>query len=278
MSSVLGIGRNWQALCEFTANLSRYRALVREMTRRDLFEPYAGQMFGAAWTFLHPLVLMGVYVFVFNVVFKVKVGGTVDLPRDYTTYLLSGLIPWLGIVAGMSKGASVLLMHANLVKQVVFPIEILPVKSTIAAMVPQGFSLGVLVAYQLLAHGAPPITYVMLPLAIAIQFALMLGVAFVFSIISCFVRDMKELVQVMAVVGIYLLPVCYLPAWVPTLFKPLLYANPFSYIIWVYQDILYFGRIEHPLAWFVSGAMAVMLLVFGYRLFRSQKPHIASLL
>ena len=278
MSSVIGLRENWRAFAEFAANVARYRVLIKEMTRRDLFEPYAGQMFGAAWTFLHPLVLMGVYVFVFNVVFKVKMGGTVDLPRDYTTYLLSGLIPWLGIVAGMSKGAGVLLMHANLVKQVVFPIEVLPVKSTLASLVPQAFGLGLLLIYQLLQNGLPPATYLLLPLVVAMQFAFMLGVAFLFSIISCFVRDMKDLVQVMAVVGIYLLPVCYQPAWVPALFKPLLYVNPFSYVIWVYQDTLYFGRFEHPYAWGVCGLMSFLSLVFGYRLFRSQKPHVASLL
>lgn len=277
MISVIGVRANWLALRELASNLARYRALIKEMTRRDLFEPYAGQMFGAAWTFLHPLALMGVYVFVFNTVFKVKIGGTVDLPRDYTTYLLSGLIPWLGIVAGMSKGASVLLQHANLVKQVVFPIEVLPVKSTFAAFMPQAFSLGVLMLYQF-AHGLPPATYLLLPLAVVIQFALMLGVAFVLSIVSCYIRDMKDLVQVMAVAGIYLLPVCYLPAWVPQLFQPFLYANPFSYIIWVYQDTLYFGRFEHPYAWGISSVMALLSLVLGYRLFRSQKPHIAGLL
>ena len=45
-----------------------------------------------------------------------------------TTYLLSGLIPWLSFQESMSKGSTVIVGNANLVKQVIFPIEILPVK------------------------------------------------------------------------------------------------------------------------------------------------------
>ena len=69
--------------------------LAIELAKREVRERYANQMFGLFWVFAHPAVLMIVYIFLFVVVFKVKIGGTRELPLDYTTYLLCGLAPWL---------------------------------------------------------------------------------------------------------------------------------------------------------------------------------------
>ena len=76
---------------------------------------------------------MGVYLFIFGYVFRMKVGGTPEMPLDYTMYLLSGLIPWMAFQESMAKGATVIVGNANLVKQVVFPVEVLPVKGVIAS-------------------------------------------------------------------------------------------------------------------------------------------------
>ena len=50
--------------------------------------------------------MIGVYVFIFAFVFKMKVGGTLDMPLDYTTYILAGLVPWMAFQESMSKSSS----------------------------------------------------------------------------------------------------------------------------------------------------------------------------
>jgi lipopolysaccharide transport system permease protein len=78
--------------------------------------------------------------------------------------------------------------------------------------------------------------------------------------------------------GIYLLPVFYLPTWVPNLFRPLIYLNPFSHIIWCYQDVLYYGRFEHPWAWVVTLIFNFLIFSLGYRLFCKLKPMLGNVL
>src|SRR6185436_10837715 len=116
-------------------------------------------------------------------------------------------------------------------------------------------------------------TWLLLPLVFAVQVLAMLGAAFALSAFSVFFRDLKDLVTLFVTIGLFLMPVVYLPDMVPRAFRPLLYLNPFSYMAWVYQDVLYFGRIEHPTAWivFVLGGLAGFAL--GYRVFRRLKPH-----
>src|SRR5262245_57714802 len=83
------------ALQQVTALLIRHRQLTWDMAKREVADRYTGLVFGAFWTIGHPLVLMLVYVAVFGFVFRVRIGGTADMPLDYTAYLLAGLIPWL---------------------------------------------------------------------------------------------------------------------------------------------------------------------------------------
>jgi lipopolysaccharide transport system permease protein len=84
--------------------------------------------------------------------------------------------------------------------------------------------------------------------------------------------------QLFSMAGMYLIPVVYLPTWVPDIFRPVMYANPFSYLIWCYQDVFYFGRIEHPAAWGIAAACSMVVLVMGFRLFRRLKPIFGNML
>ena len=262
---------HWQATKEILMLLTRFRQLTWELTKRELSERYAGQMFGWVWAAAHPIVLMSVYVFIFAFVFKVRVGGTRELPLDYTTYLLTGLIPWIAMQEAVARGTVSITGNARLVKQVVFPVEILPVKVVLSTLPAQVISHLILLGYLLVTGQPVPWTYVLLPLLIALQTLGMIGLCYALSLAQVFVRDTKDLVIVFTMIGAYLAPVFYLPEMVPQSFRFLLYLNPFSYVIWSYQDVCYFGRFEHPYAIPVFAALSAVTFYCGYRVFRFGK-------
>lgn len=257
---------------------TKYRALTLQMAKREVTDRYTGQVFGVVWMVLHPLVLVLVYVFIFGYVFKVKIGGTRALPFDYTTYLLAGVIPWLGFQDALAKSSTVIIANANLVKQVIFPVEILPVKGVISSLATQAILIVLLAGYMLAVNHVLPWTYALTPLLIVIQAAMMIGVCYIVSAISVFFRDAKDFVQAFSTVGLYLMPVLYLPEFVPGIFRPLLYLNPLSYLIWCYQDALYFGRFEHPIAWVVLIAFSAFVLHQGSHAFRMLKTVFGNML
>ena len=261
-----------------TVTLFTNRQLALEMASRDIRDRYAGQSLGSVWAIFHPIFQITLYVFIFAFVFKVQVGGTESMPLDYTTYILAGLIPWISMQESMVKSCIAVSGNANLVKQVVFPLEVLPFKSVLASMLPQAVGTAVLIIYVLTKHGELHATYVLLPLLIAIQMIWMLGLAYLFSCVGAFIRDLKDVVQLFSLVGIYLMPAFYLPDMVPSAFRPILYINPFSYMIWCYQDVVYFGRIEHPYSWCVFTAISLGTLVLGVRVFARLKPNLAGAL
>ena len=256
----------------------KHTDLIWEMARREIADRYAGQALGMFWAFCHPIFMIGLYVFVFAFVFQQKVGGTVDLPLDYTAYLLSGIVAWLSIQDGLIKSCTIITSNTALVRQTVFPLEVLVIKSMAVSLFPQLVSLLMLVVYVLYTHGSLHLTYALLPVLVVLQLLGMVGLAFMLAPVGAYIRDIKDVVQLFASAGMYLLPVFYLPAWVPELFRPLLYLNPFSYIIWCYQDALYFGRFEHPWAWLVTIFIHTIVFLLGYRVFRKLKPALGNLL
>lgn len=266
------------ALREGLGSLWRNRALARELIWRDLAGQYANQALGSLWVVVHPLSLLLIYIFVFVVVLKVKVPDDPAMPRDYTSYILAGLVPWLAIAASLGRSSTALISQANLVKQVVFPIEVLPPVSVITSQIPMIISSIAIVLYLALGGQGVPLTIIFMPVVLAFLFLFLTGLSYFLAAITPFFRDLKDFVVVFITAGVYLIPAFYLPAWVPPLFKPVILLNPFSYPILVCQDMFYYGRFQHPKAWGVFIIMSVISYVLGYRVFRRIRPYIATVL
>ena len=269
------------ALRESISLLIRHRERTWDMAKREITDRYAGQALGTTWAIVHPLLLMGLYVFLFTWVFPARLDASFEMPRGLTVYILSGLIPWLTFADAMNKGAGVILAHTSLVKQIIFPLEILPVKGILASYVTQVVATAMLFLYMLVTGETFPWTLVLLPILFAIQFFAMAGVCFFLASICVFFRDLREIVQFFTTAGLFLAPILYLPQVVEAIWPPLqfiLYANPFTHLVWCYQDVIYFGRFEHPVSWAVLIVLSLLSFSLGYRLFRRFKGMFAEVL
>ena len=211
--------------------LRKNRALTGEIVRREIRGQHAGLVLGRAWGILQPLFLMALYAFVFGVVFRVRIGGTFELPRNYTIYILSGMVPWLAFVQGMSRGATAITDNAVLVKQTIFQVEVLPVARAITACLPLIVGLAFVGVLSLVQYQGLPVTFVLVPLLVLLQLLAMGGAAFALAAVGTFVRDVRELIQLFSVIGIFVLPIVYLPTSVPGVFRPLLVS--LGRMIWI---------------------------------------------
>ena len=265
-------------LREALSLLYRQRVLTWELAKRELRDRHAGSALGVAWALLHPLVQLAVYALVFTQIFKVRLGGTADMPFGYTVYIFSGLLPWLAISDSVSRSTVALSGNASLVKQVVFPVEVLPVKSTLAVLVPHGMALCVALAYTLVSEGRVPATYLLLPLLLAVELVLLAGIGWLVAAVGAYFRDLKDIVQVFLVLGVYCVPAFYVESWVPPALRWPILLNPFSHVIYMFQDVMYYGRILHPWSWCVAFAFAGLSFYGGYRVFRGLKVYYGSVL
>jgi lipopolysaccharide transport system permease protein len=257
-------------LADIARLYATHRRLIWELAKRDLRDRFAGQFFGVVWAVGHPLVLTALYVLVFVYIFPGRSGGDAVTPRDLTISILSGLIPWLAFQEVLANSATVIRNNASLVKQIVFPIEVLPVKAVLASTVSQLVATVFLIFYAL-ARGALESTLLLWPLLFGLQLLAMAGACYLLSAIGVFFRDLKDLIQIFCAANLFLQPILYVPDQLPRAFRAVFYANPFSYVVWCYQDAVFVGEIAHPWAWIVYAVGSVVVFYLGFRAFRKMK-------
>ena len=260
---------------EMARLFSRYGNLTYELTKREIGERFAGQAIGALWAIMHPLMLMAVYVFVFSYIFRARFGETAELPRNYVVFLLSGLICWLAFQEALAKAPTVILASRNLVKQIVFPIEVLPIKSVLATL--PGIVIGVsFTAIYSLVYAGVPSTILLVPPLVAAQLMAMAGMTYFLSAIGVYLRDLKDFVVALLAIGIFIHPIIFVPTAIPPWFEYFFYLSPISYFVWAYQDAIFYGRIAHPWAWVVIFAGSPLLWYAGYRTFRALRIYFGN--
>jgi lipopolysaccharide transport system permease protein len=258
---------NAHSLRLLISSVVQYRELLWEMTRRDLLERQAGLAFGAFWVLGQPLLMMLVYVFVFSFVFKVRL-GTGDVGLDYTAFLLAGLVPWLAFTEALGRAPTCITENASLVKQIVFPVEILPLKIVLSTLVIIGVGLAFPVGLMVFSGTAKPIFWLLLPITIITQLLLATGLAYAIAVVGVFFRDIRNIVQLFLMIGLFAHPILYPPGMLPKWAEIGFQLSPFSHIIWIYRDSM-LGNFSHPISWFVAPTLSIACLVIGYRMFRS---------
>lgn len=252
---------------------------MRELVLREIRQGHARHFLGTLWIFVHPLVITLTFMLIFGIVIGARLTIREDFPGDYTSYILAGLVPWFLTAALLGRGPGIFIANANLVKQVVFPIEILPFAAVIVSFIIYIPAFCLYIAYKLaFGGGVAAETVLLAPLALTLHVILALGICLILAVLTPFLNDLRELVSVYSAVSMYFAPTIYLPDWVPGPLRPILYVNPYSYIAWVYQDAFFFGRIAHPFAWIVVAAMAVVTLFGGLILLRRIKPYLGNVL
>jgi lipopolysaccharide transport system permease protein len=262
---------------DFCRLVRRHLRLLVVLSGREVTDRFAGSALGAVWALAHPLFLMALFVCVFTFIFGLKFPNT-NTGLNYSIFLIAGYLPWMAFQDISVKSCAAITSNANLVKQVVFPLEVLPLKGVLASLVPQMIGLAFLTVYTAIATGALPDTYVLLPIALAIQVIGCFGIAFLLAALATFLRDLKEIMTLHAVAGLYLLPILFVPTTLPPIVTKLLFLNPLSHLIWVFQDVLFYGAIAHPWSWVITTVGALGLFIVGYGLFRRVKVYFGNVL
>lgn len=253
------LGRMWQ-----------YRELILAMARRETTDRYVGQMLGPLWTIGHPLLLITIYIifFAFALNSRAGVGGR----GDYLLYMLCGLIPWMAIQDAMMRGTAAVVSHANLVKQVAFPLEVLPVKTILAALLNQLISTVLFLVYVLWSQGSASAMWLLFPPLFCIQFVGLLGLGYFFASVGVFFRDLKDVLTVFCTGAIYCLPIFYQLDNVPRPIRIVVQCNPFTHLLFCYQDIFLYKSFEHPWSWIGVSAASIVLFYVGHRAFQRLRP------
>ena len=254
----------------------RHQKLVRELARRETVDLHAGQIGGTLWVLMHPLLMFAVYAFLFTAVFKVRIADRG--PSDYLVYLFAGLSPWLLTQDVLSRATSVMIGNAAIVKKVLFPAEVLVAKSLGASLRVQSVLYFLVFLFVIFTRERLSWSFLLIPPLLITHFLLLWGLALFLSVLTPYIRDLSELVRVFTMINVYLMPVMYLPEMTPVAFRDLLVLNPFSHLIWCYQDVIYYNSLVHPGSWVALVVSALLSCLAGSYVFMRLRAQLASVI
>lgn len=278
VTRVLSPAGNVIALRDGVLLLLRHGPLIWHMTRREMKDRYAGQMLGAVWAVGAPLLAMATYVFAFTFIFGQRLGIS-DTGHGYTAFVLAGMVPWLAMSDIISRAPQAVSGSANLVKQIVFPAEVLPLKVVLACLPQLLIGLAVVIVVSALAGRLTvSSSLVLLPVVIVQFLVTMAGFSYLLAAVGVFVRDIREIVTFLIGIGLFLHPILYPPLSTPGWLEPVFQASPFSHIIWCFRDALVEPVPVHPWSWLVSTVIALLSFAVGWRLFRMLQPSFGNAL
>jgi lipopolysaccharide transport system permease protein len=208
------------------ANLLGHRELVAHMIRRSVAGRYRGSFMGVGWTVLQPLLMLAVYTYVFGVVFQARWHAASTSHAEFALAVFCGLIPF-GIISECAAAApGVIVAHANYVKRVIFPLELLPIVVVGSALVTAAMNTLVLVVAELLLLGRVPPGVLLLPVAAVPCVLLALGLAWFLAMLGVFVRDTASVVGFVTQVLFFMTPIVYPVQAVPERFRGIVALNP----------------------------------------------------
>lgn len=252
---------------EMFASFWRNRSLLLQLTRRDVVGRYRGSLVGIAWSFFNPLLMLAVYTFVFSVIFKSRWGSSIDESRaGFAMMLFVGIIVHGLLAECVNKAPAIILSNANYVKRVIFPLEVLPWVALGSALFHAAISLLVLfVAQLILGHGIPW-TALLIPLVLAPLLGVVMGLSWMLSATSVYVRDIAQVTGIFTAALMFLSPIFYPASALPAMFRNWLYVNPLTFIIEQARAILIEGRLPDwaGLGWYCLAAIAFAWLGFWW--------------
>ena len=263
-------------------HLARRRDLWWQFTVRTVEMKHRGSYLGMLWSVLSPLLMLGLYTVMFGVIFGGQFNAIPgETKLDYALGLFLGLI-FFNLLAEMAAMAPILIItNPNLVKRVVFPLEILPFAQLGSSV------FNFLITFCLLlvgavafGHGLTPEGLLWMPLIVLPHILLCAGIGLFLAALGVFFRDVQHLIQFLTQVLLYASAIFYSPnlirrlpaAWMVLRWDPLLQSVNLA------RDALLWHTPVNLLALAYTYGAGAAVLAFGYWFFRKMQPAFADVI
>ena len=187
------------------ADVYRYRELLGNLFRRDLQAKYRGSALGVLWTIANPVMLMGVYLLVFGVVWPSPFASG----DNYALFLLSGLALWTFFAAAVQSATRSMLDNANLIRKTRFPRQLVPLSVVFAHLVSFAAMLLLLLVINFVALPRVRATeWLAIPLALLFV-GVVCGFGLLVASLNVLFRDVEFMVAALLVPWFFLTPILY---------------------------------------------------------------------
>jgi lipopolysaccharide transport system permease protein len=243
--------------------LLRTSDLLWAWTGRNIRARYQQSVLGWFWAIVQPAAQVMIFSIVFTLFVPVDTG---NIPYPVFSYI--AVVPWTFLASSLPDMTDSLVVNMGLVGKIYFPREILPVASMLARLLDFVVAAMLLIVLMLI-FNMPVFVFgwIFIPVIVAIQIALILGLGLMCAALNVFFRDVRSLLVLGLQLWFYASPIIYPVTMVPEHLRPFYFLNPMAGVIEAYRDVLLNGQMP-GLYLAISALVAGALFVFGYWFFK----------
>jgi ABC-type polysaccharide/polyol phosphate export permease len=280
--------------------LLRYRELLGAFVRRELKSRIEGSILGRIWPIVQPTMLFAIYYFIFVKILRIPVNDDLAPHGDdpghmgwrATFFLISGILPWTVLAESLGRGTGVVLEHANLIKKIAFPSELLPVYQVLVYHVYFLIGFLILLSVEATVNSGLPLALMWFPAVLLVQMMFITGLAMVLSAANVFVRDVMQVVPILLTFWMFTTPVFYDPLAIVLSAQAsgnaeaarwaldastAMHFNPMAILIQIYRAIFSYGQVPFPVVGLLKLALvSAVVLWLGYAYFLRSKGRFAD--
>jgi ABC-2 type transport system permease protein len=248
----------------------RYRHSLWLLTKRDLQVRYTTSALGYLWSILDPLLMSGIYYFVFVILF----GRGAPIDQPYIVFLLCALLPWTWFNGSVNDFAKAFTRESKLIRSTSIPRSIWVMRIVLSKGIEFLISLPVLIVFVLFtlitktpAHVRLDIIYV--PIAIVEEAILITGIGLILAPVVVFYRDLERAVKLALRLLFYATPIVYgIDKFDkhPNI-KRVLDLNPLAGPMGIYRSVFFKDTLDWH-AVIISAVESVVILGIGILAFR----------
>ncbi len=251
------------------SDLIRQRTIVFSLAITDVKLRYKNSALGFFWTFLEPVLMLGILYVVFSNILRSEI-------EHYPMYLLIGLVFWYMFSRATTAGMTSLQDKSFIIQKTPLRREIIVISSTLTAFIMMMFELLAFGVFVIIFQFIPPLTISFLPILLLEIFILSLGIAFVLSILNVYFRDIRFIWQVTLQASFFLSPIIYTLEMFPETIRGILEINPFVHMLNITHSLVLYGTMPELNSLFYLISTTGALLIFGYYLFKLKEKKIAE--
>jgi ABC-2 type transport system permease protein len=247
----------------------RNRRVLFLLVARDLKVRYAGSLLGYVWTVLDPLLVAGVYWFVFTKVFS-RASLAPGVP--YIVFLLAALLPWNWSSGVLTEATRALTRESKLVRSTSTPRETWVLRAVLSKGMEFLFSIPVLAAFMLVLRVPVSPRVVFLPFAVLLLGLLLVGLSLLIAPLAVLFSDVERVIRIVLRLLFYASPVIYAVRHVPADVAWVYTLNPFAGILDLIRFLVLPNQSVHASLVLSAAAISVGVFFLGSFVFSRLEP------
>lgn len=194
--------------------------------------------------------------------------------EDFAIYLLTGIILYHAFVRGTQNGMMCLRENISIISSLNIRREIFPVVATTTASFFLLVEVAVLFGLMPVFSFIPPWTVVFLPIILGLLILLILGVSYLLSIISVYVRDIQPFWGIFSTAIFFMSPVFWYIDSASGFAIEIQKFNPIGQLIELGHHLILYGEIPTLNEWLYTAALILGILFFGFAIFQKYQKGI----